>query len=60
MEAILNAALTTDQLKTAMAAMVRLLYDKNETEAAAISRYSFVKKDPIWTKEVQDRMNDEL
>jgi hypothetical protein len=39
MEAILNVALSKNQLKTAMESMVKLLYDKNETEAKAIYNY---------------------
>lgn len=60
MEAILNVNLSKDQLKTAMEAMVRLLYDKNETEAKAISNYGFYKKKPIWTDETAERMNNDL
>lgn len=60
MENVLNVALSKDQLKSAMASMVRLLYDKNETEAAAIYRYGFYKKAPIWTDESADWMYNDL
>lgn len=60
MEAILNVALSKNQLKTAMKAMVKLLYDKNETEARAIYNYWFYKKKPIWTDESADWMYNDL
>lgn len=60
MEAILNVALSKEQLKTAMEAMVKLLYDKNETEAKAIYNYWFYKKKPIWTNESVEWMNNDL
>lgn len=60
MEAILNVALSKNQLKTAMEAMVKLLYDKNETEAKAIYNYWFYKKKPIWTDESVEWMNNDL
>lgn len=60
MEAILNVALSKNQLKTAMEAMVKLLYDKNETEAKAIYNYWFYKKKPIWTNESVEWMNNDL
>lgn len=60
MEAILNVALSKNQLKTAMESMVKLLYDKNETEAKAIYNYWFYKKKPIWTDESVEWMNNDL
>jgi hypothetical protein len=43
-----------------MKAMVKLLYDKNETEAKAIYNYWFYKKKPIWTDESMDWMYNDL
>ena len=60
MEAILNVALSKNQLRTAMESMVKLLYDKNETEAKAIYNYWFYKKKPIWTNESVEWMNNDL
>lgn len=60
MEAIFNSSLTNSQLKASMESMIRLLYDKNESEAKAISNYWFYKKNPIWTDEVSDWMYNDL
>lgn len=60
MQAVFNANLTNWQLKKAMETMIRLLYDKNESEAKAIYNYWFYKKDPIWTDEVNEWMTNDL
>ena len=43
-----------------METMIRLLYDKNESEAKAIYNYWFYKKNPIWTDEVNEWMTNDL
>ena len=60
MQAVFNANLTNWQLKKAMETMIRLLYDKNESEAKAIYNYWFYKKNPIWTDEVNEWMTNDL
>ena len=60
MQAVFNANLTNWQLKKAMETMIRLLYDKNESEAKAIYNYWFYKKKPIRTDEVNEWMTNDL
>ena len=60
MENIFSAGMTNSQIKAAMEEMVKLLYDKNETEARAISEYWFYKKKPIWTDDIQNWMTNDL
>ena len=60
MQAVFNANLTNWQLKKAMETMIRLLYDKNESEAKAIYNYWFYKKKPIWTDEINEWMTNDL
>lgn len=57
---IFSAWMTNSQIKAAMEEMVKLLYDKNETEARSISQYWFYKKNPIWTDDIQDWMYNDL